>query len=224
MEEIQGEFEEERQDLLDTIRKQQKTLQLQNQLLDTIVPLLRRDCNYYNLDRIMTECKYNEDKGNWTLPKVVTSSTNLSPISSYNSPTHPAPPQGGKHPKRGGNPCNGRSLSPNGPHPSTEDDNFAAKWQSKGNNVGGYFSPKRAHELLSECSTIKGTPPTDRGGNKMIKPTGSDHTHTPSGFEPPQYHLNEGMGGSKPPRKLDAIPNLPGTCTHVYKHNCHLTS
>ena len=210
---LESEFQEEKEDLLDTIRKQQKTLQLQSQLLDTIVPLLRRDCNYYNMDKIRAECKYNDDHDDWILPKVTTSSTSLSPVSVSGSvSTHAQSPV--RPSKR--NVPNGRSVSPSRLQSTMEDDKFAAKWQSKGNNVS-YFSPKRAQELLSECSNIKGTPPSDRS-NKIksstsldVMKSGSfhDQPNTFGNNEPqtPQYHHTEGMGK---PRKLHAMPNLPG--------------
>ncbi len=212
---LEAEFQEEKEDLLDTLRKQNKTIQLQSQLLDTIVPLLRRDCNYYNLDKIRAECQYDENHDNWILPKVMTSSTSLSPIGATSQ---------GRVPKRNG--PNGRPVSPLGLQSTTEaEDKFAAKWQSKGNSVS-YFSPKRAQELLSECSSIKGTPPsTDRGTSK-IKSNSSldvmksnsfhDQSNTFGINEPQQFiHSSDGVGK---PRKLHAIPNLPGITLIIIIH------
>ena len=74
---LQSEFELERQDFLETIRKQHRELQLQRQLLDTMVPLLRRDCNYYNLDKVRSESKFDEEASEWILPKVSHSTSSL---------------------------------------------------------------------------------------------------------------------------------------------------
>ena len=79
---LSTEFEFDRQDYLDTIRKQQVTIKLQEQLLDTVVPMLRRDCNYYNVDKIKNECVWDGDKFQWILPKVVTSKTTIAPTNS----------------------------------------------------------------------------------------------------------------------------------------------
>jgi len=49
---LQSEFEFDRIDYLDTIRKLEKQSDLSTALLDRIHPCLRRDCNYSNLDRI----------------------------------------------------------------------------------------------------------------------------------------------------------------------------
>lgn len=48
---LQSEFEFDRIDYLDTIRKLEKQFELSQALLDRIHPCLRRDCNYSNLDR-----------------------------------------------------------------------------------------------------------------------------------------------------------------------------
>lgn len=52
---LQSEFEFDRIDYLDTIRKQEKQIRLLQSLLDKVQPCIRRDCNYSNLDKI----KYN---------------------------------------------------------------------------------------------------------------------------------------------------------------------
>ena len=71
------EFEMERQDYLDTIRRQDQTVQLFEQLLTTVVPLLRRDCNYFNMDKIKMECKWDRNAAQWIIPKLVTNTTVL---------------------------------------------------------------------------------------------------------------------------------------------------
>lgn len=43
---LQSEFENERTDYLETIRRQQRQLLLVNQILEKIVPTLRKECNY----------------------------------------------------------------------------------------------------------------------------------------------------------------------------------
>ena len=48
---LQSEFEFDRIDYLDTIRKLERQHELSQALLDRIHPCLRRDCNYSNLDK-----------------------------------------------------------------------------------------------------------------------------------------------------------------------------
>ena len=43
---LQQEFEDDRTDYLDTIRKQDQQLKLLQQILDKIQPTVRKDCNY----------------------------------------------------------------------------------------------------------------------------------------------------------------------------------
>nr|KAG5694636.1 hypothetical protein BaRGS_014731 [Batillaria attramentaria] len=62
---IQSEFEFDRVDYLDTIRKQERHIMLLDAIIARIQPCLRRDCNYYNIDRIRTECKWNEEEERW---------------------------------------------------------------------------------------------------------------------------------------------------------------
>lgn len=61
---LNAEFEFERIDYLDTIRKQEKQLALYQQLLEKVQPVLRRDCNYYNLDKV-GHCRVNPYSGGW---------------------------------------------------------------------------------------------------------------------------------------------------------------
>lgn len=74
---LQSEFQFERIDYLDTIRKQEKDIALLQALLDKVHPCLRRDCNYANMDRIRRECKWDEDEGKWILPRMSINNTAL---------------------------------------------------------------------------------------------------------------------------------------------------
>ena len=47
---LQAEFEFDRIDYLDTIRKQEQQVKWLEGVIDKIHPCLRRDCNYVNLD------------------------------------------------------------------------------------------------------------------------------------------------------------------------------
>ena len=49
---LQSEFEFDRIDYLDTIRKQEKTMSWMQSVIDRIHPCLRRDCNYMNMDKV----------------------------------------------------------------------------------------------------------------------------------------------------------------------------
>ena len=80
---LQSEFEFERIDYLDTIRKQERDLMLMQELIDRISPCIRKDCNYSNMDKIKMECKWDEEQGKWILPKLTIERTAL-PVSGRN--------------------------------------------------------------------------------------------------------------------------------------------
>lgn len=67
----------ERNDYLATIRRLEKEGQLLHSLLERMVPLVRRDCNYSNLDRLKKEAVWDEDSATWRLPDVMVQKTTL---------------------------------------------------------------------------------------------------------------------------------------------------
>ncbi|XP_075762695.1 kinesin-like protein KIF17 isoform X7 [Pelodiscus sinensis] len=79
---LQSEFELEKIDYLATIRRQERDCLLFQQLLDQVQPLIRRDCNYSNLDKIKCESIWDEDSGCWKLPELVIQKTSLPAVPS----------------------------------------------------------------------------------------------------------------------------------------------
>lgn len=77
IEDLHSEFERDRDDYLVTIRRQERDLLLYQQLLDQVQPLIRRDCNYSNLDRVRREASWDEDGGAWRIPELLTQKTSL---------------------------------------------------------------------------------------------------------------------------------------------------
>lgn len=49
---VQSEFEQDRSDYLETIRRQEQQINLLNMILEKVQPCIRRDSNYYNIDKI----------------------------------------------------------------------------------------------------------------------------------------------------------------------------
>lgn len=74
---LQAEFEVERNDYLAIIRRLEKEGQLLHSLLERMVPLVRRDCNYSNLDRLKKDAVWDEDSATWRLPDVMVQKTTL---------------------------------------------------------------------------------------------------------------------------------------------------
>ncbi len=76
---LQSEFEFDRIDYLDTIRKQEQQLKWFQSVIDKIHPCLRRDCNYMNLDRIKMQSEWDDVNQCWNLPKMQIEKSKLPP-------------------------------------------------------------------------------------------------------------------------------------------------
>lgn len=67
---LQHEFERERQEYLSTIREQEKRLMLYRAMLTKMSPLIPRSCNYSNVDRILEQARYDDNKNQYVLPDI----------------------------------------------------------------------------------------------------------------------------------------------------------
>lgn len=154
---LSAEFEIDRQDYLDTIRNQEKTIKLCEQLLGVVVPCLRRDCNYFNIDKVRTECQWDENAQQWLMPKLVINKTILSPPSiskgavrkgAKTTPTH----AGSSRNSSSSSDTNIRdsSRAAHNFEGSTDDDRYMLHFHQKSDESLDYFKPKRAMELLGQ--------------------------------------------------------------------------
>ncbi|XP_073426293.1 kinesin-like protein KIF17 [Dendrobates tinctorius] len=133
IEDLHSEFERDRDDYLVTIRRQERDLLLFQQMLDQIQPLIRRDCNYSNLDKIRREASWDEDSGSWKIPEITIQKTSL--------PSAPGLPSA--KPKR-------TPSRENGEHHLGEDRYKAMLCKSDSENLASnYFKSKRASQILS---------------------------------------------------------------------------
>nr|XP_023962324.1 kinesin-like protein KIF17 isoform X8 [Chrysemys picta bellii] len=131
---LQSEFELEKIDYLATIRRQERDCLLFQQLLDQVQPLIRRDCNYSNLDKIRCESIWDEDSGCWKLPELVIQKTSL--------PAVPSLPQT--------KPARKNSSGENGELLMEEDRYKLMLSRSDSENIASnYFRSKRASQILS---------------------------------------------------------------------------
>ncbi|GAB6031638.1 Kinesin-like protein kif3a [Chamberlinius hualienensis] len=133
---LQSEFEFDRMDYLETIRRQEQQTKLLTQILDKIQPCLRRDCNFSNLDKIKAESIWDEDTQKWKLPDLIIIKTKLPPA--------------GIHP--GGRTSNGTlcAMNEKQTNDEQEEDKFLQKLErgEQEDIAGNYFKTKRAKELL----------------------------------------------------------------------------
>ncbi|XP_054996521.1 kinesin-like protein KIF17 isoform X3 [Sorex araneus] len=132
---LQSEFELEKIDYLATIRRQERDSLLFQQLLEQVQPLIRRDCNYSNLERIRRESCWDEDHGFWKLPDPVIIKTSL-PVA---VPTGPQNKPAGKP-----------SVVDSG-EPGLEEDRYKLMLsRSDSENIASnYFRSKRVSQILS---------------------------------------------------------------------------
>lgn len=76
---LQSEFESDRTDYLETIRKQDQQLRLLGQILEKVQPCIRRDSNYANLETIKAQSVWDQDTQRWRLPELTVQRTKLPP-------------------------------------------------------------------------------------------------------------------------------------------------
>ncbi|KAK3601966.1 hypothetical protein CHS0354_020727 [Potamilus streckersoni] len=205
---IHSEFQFERIDYLDTIRKQEKEIKLLQAFIDKIHPCLRKDSNYSSLDKIRRECKWDEDELQWVMPKLVVEKTSL-PVSGTTSlPT-------GIMKDRSPRPMNG-DVGPS--IYDNEDDRYREKLMRKGDKSSEYFQAKRASQLVSSSEPI--SPITmsnikkDLGINS-INPLPNGYSKGGLGEEPISKGLRAAQvhgqvmnddGMVRKPTRLDALP------------------
>ncbi|XP_048029188.1 kinesin-like protein KIF17 [Megalobrama amblycephala] len=145
---LQAEFEMERDDYLATIRRLEREGQLLQGILERMVPLVRRDCNYSNLDRLRKEAVWDEDGGTWRLPEVVVQKTSLPAV----------PPSGAIAPGRLSARRNSASDLVDPFVQEEEEDRYKLMLnRSDSQHIAtNYFKPKRTSQLLAGDS-IKNT-------------------------------------------------------------------
>ncbi|CAN8010889.1 unnamed protein product, partial [Ixodes pacificus] len=76
---LQTEFEADRTDYLETIRRQDQQLRLLGQILEKVQPCIRRDSNYANLELVKAQSVWDQDAQRWRLPELSIQRTKLPP-------------------------------------------------------------------------------------------------------------------------------------------------
>ncbi|KAG7478455.1 hypothetical protein MATL_G00080820 [Megalops atlanticus] len=136
---LQAEFALERDDYLVTIRRLEREGQLLQGLLERVVPLIRRDCNYSNMDRVRREAVWDEDSATWRLPEVVVQKTALPAA---------VPPSSSSNQSRV---AAHRSSVADGGDLSTEEDRYKEMLNRSDSEhiASNYFKSRRANQLLT---------------------------------------------------------------------------
>ncbi|XP_038190807.1 LOW QUALITY PROTEIN: kinesin-like protein KIF17 [Arvicola amphibius] len=177
---LQSEFQLEKIDYLATIRRQERDSMLFQQLLEQVQPLIRRDCNYSNLEKIRRESSWDEDNGFWKIPDPIILKTSL--------PVVPTGPQNKPAPARK------TSAVDNGePHlvRLQEEDRYKLMLsRSDSENIASnYFRSKRASQILStdpmKSLTHHNSPPglnSPLGNNSAMPPAQTPEMPQPRPF------------------------------------------
>lgn len=76
---VQAEFELDRADYLETIRRLQKRLRFYEQLTERALPLLRRDGRFWDPAEMRAASVWNDDLGRWRIPEQVWGRVRLPP-------------------------------------------------------------------------------------------------------------------------------------------------
>ncbi|KRY48211.1 Osmotic avoidance abnormal protein 3 [Trichinella britovi] len=77
IEDLQSEFERDRVDYLETIRRQNQQMKLYQQLLAKVKPCIRKDSNYADLESIKRAAVWDGDAQKWNLPEFLFFKTKL---------------------------------------------------------------------------------------------------------------------------------------------------
>ncbi|XP_008836817.1 kinesin-like protein KIF17 isoform X4 [Nannospalax galili] len=172
---LQSEFHLEKIDYLATIRRQERDSMLFQQLLEQMQPLIRRDCNYSNLEKIRRESSWDEDKGLWKIPEPIILKTTL-PVAVSTGPQN--------------KPARKTSAVDNG-KPHMEEDRYKLMLsRSDSENIASnYFRSKRASQILStdpmKSLTYHNSPPglnSSLSTNSAMPPTQSPEMPQPRPF------------------------------------------
>ncbi|XP_074236294.1 kinesin-like protein KIF17 isoform X2 [Saimiri boliviensis] len=172
---LQSEFQLEKIDYLATIRRQERDSMLLQQLLEQVQPLIRRDCNYSNLEKIRRESCWDEDNGFWKIPQPAIFKTTLPVVSTgpQNKPAHKT------------------SAADSGEPNMQEEDRYRLMLsRSNSENIASnYFRSKRASQILNtdarKSLTYHNSPPglgCPLSNNPAIPPTQAPEMPQPRPF------------------------------------------
>lgn len=185
---LQSEFQAERSDYLETIRKLEQQLLLQNQILEKIQPTIRRDCNYYNIDRMKILSEFDEETQRWKIPELQIEKTSLpkalpnqDSLSSMTTSSH-----------------NNRKLMDY--HERPDNDRFSLLIQNKENEEysNQYFRPKRAEKIIA--SNIASTTSMNDINTAKLQPLNGPSINGPTSPSVPEIQT------TRRPQKLEALP------------------
>ncbi|EUB58401.1 Kinesin-like protein KIF17 [Echinococcus granulosus] len=152
---LQREFELDREDYLESIRKQNRQIGLLQAILDKVQPCMRRDSNYANLEKIKKQACFDEDSNEWVLPALTIERTVLPPSVDVASEDLVLPISRGVIGRGTAGLRVAAPLSSAGLHnPEVEEEaRLYAKLASRSQNHTKYFANKRKEQLLLDAGS-----------------------------------------------------------------------
>ncbi|CAG0891238.1 unnamed protein product [Darwinula stevensoni] len=166
---LQSEFEKDRVDYLETIRKQDQQIMLFQQIMERVQPLIKKDTNYSNLERVKEEAVWEEETRRWRIPEVIITKVKFPPAGPPVNGVITAKRSPGSSQTAPGRICQdidsdegdpsdnvlykaGLSLSPRMRrlHCMQQSDRFRLQKSAEENIAGTYFQPRRQQDILNK--------------------------------------------------------------------------
>lgn len=147
---IQGEFQLDRADYLETVRRLEKRNKFYEQFFEKISPVLKRDGKVWNIDYIKSESSWNDDLKRWKIPESMIMHVKLPPATGYS----PKPPNSTESNKSRENTS---STAPARLEYLTDCfENDESNEKEKDIDLAlTYFRPKRVEKLIHQSRTWK---------------------------------------------------------------------
>lgn len=148
---IQGEFQLDRADYLETVRRLEKRNKFYEQFFEKISPILKRDGRVCNIDYIKSESSWVDDLKKWKIPESLIMHVKLPPATSH-SPRAPSSTESIK--SRDNNTSLTAPARLECLNDSFESDDSNEK-QKDVDLALTYFRPKRVEKLIHQSRTWK---------------------------------------------------------------------
>jgi hypothetical protein len=87
-EDLQHEFENDREGYLTTIREQEKQLILYRKMLEKMSSIMQRNCNYSNIDKIIEQARYDEEKNDYLVPDPINEEVQFPQVGNLSTTTN----------------------------------------------------------------------------------------------------------------------------------------
>lgn len=148
---LQGEFQLDRADYLETVRRLEKRNKFYEQFFEKVSPVLKRDGRVWNIDYIKSESSWNDDLKKWKIPDSLIMHVKLPPATS-NSPRAPSSTESFKSRE------NNTSLTAPARLECLIDSFESDDGSEKEKDIDlalTYFRPKRAEKLIHQSRTWK---------------------------------------------------------------------